>query len=252
MRRPLMAANWKMHKTVGDAHEMLEALVEELGGGVANDRDALVCPPATALSTVRDVLDGTGIHWGGQNMYPEASGAFTGEIAPPMLTDLGCTYVIVGHSERRHIFGESNELINRKVRMAYEYGLTPILAVGEKIEQRRAGLEEAVVREQLAKGLQGVDAEQATDLVVAYEPVWAIGTGETASPDDAQTMHHFIRSWLADTYGDEVAESVVIQYGGSVKPHNVDELMSQPDIDGALVGGASLEAESFARIIQFQ
>lgn len=252
MRRPLMAANWKMYKTTGDARDMLEELVERLGGTAPDDRDVLICPPATALGTARDVLDGTGIAWGGQNMYPEPKGAFTGEISPVMLWDLGCTYVIVGHSERRHIFGEGNELINRKVRAAYEYGLTPILAVGEKIEQRRAGLEEAVVEEQLAKGLQGVTAEQATGLVVAYEPVWAIGTGETASPEDAQAMHGFIRRWLDKTYGSDVAENVVIQYGGSVKPHNVDELMAQPDIDGALVGGASLEAESFERIVRFR
>lgn len=253
MRRPLMAANWKMHKTTEEAREMLTALVDRLGGSAPADRDVLVCPPATALPTVREVLDGTGVHWGGQNMYPAPEGAYTGEISPLMLTDLGCTYVIAGHSERRHIFGEDDQLINRKVLAAYEHGLTPILAVGEKIEQRRAGRAEVVVEEQLTNGLQDVTAEQAAGgLVVAYEPVWAIGTGETASPEDAQAMHAFIRTWLAGAYSRGVADSIVIQYGGSVKPHNVDELMAQADIDGALVGGASLQAESFARIIQFE
>jgi len=251
-RKPLIAANWKMHKTVSEAVATVRELLDRLGGQAPADRTVLICPPFTAIAAVRDVLEGTGILWGAQNMYPRAEGAFTGEISPRMLADLGCTHVIVGHSERRHIFGEGNQLINEKVRAAFEFGLVPILAVGEKLEHRRAGLQEAVVEEQLVKGLRGVTAEQARQLVIAYEPVWAIGTGETARPEDAQAMHAFIRRWLAGQYGEEVAQAVVIQYGGSVKPNNVDELMAQPDIDGALVGGASLKADSFARIVQFQ
>nr|WP_290666889.1 triose-phosphate isomerase [Ardenticatena sp.] len=252
MRTPLIAANWKMHKTVPEAVAMLREFLDRLGGKAPADRHVLICPPFTALSAVRDVLDGTGIFWGAQNMHPAEEGAFTGEISARMLTDLGCTYVILGHSERRHIFGESDTFINEKVHTAFAHGLTPILAVGEKIEHRHAGEHEAVVEAQLSQGLAGVSADQARTLVIAYEPVWAIGTGETATPEDAQAMHAFIRRWLAQRFGDDVAQHVVIQYGGSVKPNNVDALMAQPDIDGALVGGASLQAESFARIVQFQ
>ncbi len=251
-RTPLIAANWKMHKTVAEAVQTARGLLERLGGRAPDGRTVLICPPFTAIMAVREVLADTGILWGAQNMYPRPKGAFTGEISPPMLADLGCTHVIVGHSERRHIFGEGNQLINEKVRAAFEFGLVPILAVGEKLEHRQAGLEEAVVEEQLAKGLMGLSAEQVRRLVIAYEPVWAIGTGETASPDDAQAMHAFIRRWLSARYGEETAQEVIIQYGGSVKPNNVDDLMAQPDIDGALVGGASLDADQFARIVQFQ
>ncbi|HYN90023.1 MAG TPA: triose-phosphate isomerase [Ardenticatenaceae bacterium] len=252
MRKPLIAGNWKMHMTVDEAVTLLRELLERLGGRAPEDRGVLVCPPFTALSAVAAILHGTGIMWGGQNMHAAEKGAFTGEVSALMLRDLGCTHVIVGHSERRHIFGEGNQQINEKVRAALAHGLVPILAVGEKIEERRAGLEEAVVEEQLAKGLVGVEATQVATLVVAYEPVWAIGTGETASAADAQAMHGFIRDWLRDRYGAETAAQVVIQYGGSVKADNVDELMAQPDIDGALVGGASLKADSFARIVSFQ
>lgn len=252
MRTPLIAGNWKMHMTVDGAVNMLQELLERLGGQAPNNRTVLICPPFTAISAVAAILNGTGLLWGGQNMHPAERGAFTGEISPIMLTDLGCTHVIVGHSERRHIFGETDDMINEKVRSALSHGLVPILAVGEKIEQRRAGLERAVVEEQLAKGLAGVEAEDAGRIVVAYEPVWAIGTGETASPADAQAMHAFIRGWLGERYGPAIAAGIIIQYGGSVKPDNVDELMAQPDIDGALVGGASLVAESFARLVNFE
>ncbi|HBY92519.1 MAG TPA: triose-phosphate isomerase [Chloroflexi bacterium] len=251
MRTPLIAGNWKMHMTVDSAVRMLQELLERLDGQAPDDRAVLICPPFTTISAVAAILNGTGLLWGGQNMYPAEQGAFTGEISPIMLTDLGCTHVIVGHSERRHIFGESNELINEKVRSALSHGLVPILAVGEKIEQRRAGIEQTTVEEQLSRGLAGVEPEAAAGVVIAYEPVWAIGTGETASPADAQAMHAFIRGWLAERFGADVAARVIIQYGGSVKPDNVDELMAQPDIDGALVGGASLAAESFARLVHF-
>ncbi len=252
MRTPLMAANWKMHKTVDEAVDLAQGLLEQLGGSAPEGREVLVCPPATALGAVAAVLNGSGVLWGGQNFYPEREGAFTGEISPNMLLDVGCTHAIIGHSERRHVFGESEALINRKVKVALDLGLVPLFAVGEQLEQRRAGNADSTVIEQLEQGLEGVDAEQATRLVVAYEPVWAIGTGETASPADAQAMHATIRGWLRERWGDEVADGIRILYGGSVKPDNVDELMSQPDIDGALVGGAALKAESFARIVQFQ
>ncbi|MDQ4075556.1 MAG: triose-phosphate isomerase [Chloroflexota bacterium] len=252
MRTPLMAGNWKMHKTVDEAVDLVQGLLEQLGGSAPEGRDVLVCPPATAISAVAAVLNGTGVMWGGQNMYAEREGAFTGEISPLMLVDLGCTHVILGHSERRHVFGEDDALINRKVGLTLDVGLVPILAVGEKIEQRRAGNAESTVIAQMEKGLAGVDAERGRNIVVAYEPVWAIGTGETASPEDAQVMHEVIRTLLRDKWGDEVAHNVRILYGGSVKPNNVDELMAQPDIDGALVGGASLQAESFARIVRFK
>jgi len=252
MRTPLMAANWKMNLTIKEAADLLEGLVDVLGGHVPAGCEVLICPPATAMSTVATVLDGSGVKWGGQNMHHARKGAFTGEISPLMLTDLGCTHVILGHSERRHVFGESDETINKKVILALETGLVPVFAVGEKLAQREAGAAEQTVIEQLAKGLAGIGAEQASNIVVAYEPVWAIGTGKTASPADAQAMHATIRSWLRDTWGTEVGNRIRILYGGSVKPHNVDTLMAQADIDGALVGGASLKAESFARIVQFE
>lgn len=252
MRTPLMAANWKMNLTIKEAAELLEGLVDALGGHVSAGCEVLICPPATAMSTVATVLDGSGVKWGGQNMYHARKGAFTGEISPLMLTDLGCTHVILGHSERRHVFGESDESINKKVILALETGLVPVFAVGEKLAQREAGAAEQTVIEQLTKGLATINAEQASDIVVAYEPVWAIGTGKTASPADAQAMHATIRGWLCDRWGTEIGNSVRILYGGSVKPHNVDALMAKADIDGALVGGAALKAESFARIVQFE
>lgn len=252
MRTPLMAANWKMNLTIKEAADLLEGLLDALGGHVPAGCDVLICPPATAMSTVATVLDGSGVKWGGQTMHHARKGAFTGEISPLMLTDLGCTHVILGHSERRHVFGESDDTINKKVVLALETGLVPVFAVGEKLAQREAGAAEETVIEQLAKGLAGISAEQASDIVVAYEPVWAIGTGKTASPADAQAMHATIRSWLRDRWGTEVGNRIRILYGGSVKPHNVDALMAKADIDGALVGGAALKAESFARIVQFK
>ena len=252
MRTPLMAANWKMNLTVKEAADLLGGLVDALGGHAPANRDVLICPPATAMSTVATVLDGSGVKWGGQNMHHARKGAFTGEISPLMLTDLGCTHVILGHSERRHVFGESDDTINKKVKLALETGLVPLLAVGEKLAQREAGMAEQTVIEQLSKGLADISAEEASDIVVAYEPVWAIGTGKTASPADAQAMHATIRDWLRDNWGAEVGNGTRILYGGSVKPHNVDTLMAEADIDGALVGGASLKAESFARIIEFE
>lgn len=250
MRTPLLAGNWKMYKTTGEARELVEGLLRDLGD--VGDREVLVCPPFTALQAVGALVQGTPIKLGAQDMHTETQGAFTGAISPVMLRDLGCTYVIIGHSERRAIFGEGDALINKKVRAALAHDLTPILCVGETKPQRDAGQAEAVVVGQLRGGLADLSAEQIGRLVVAYEPVWAIGTGDTATPADAQAMHATIRRTLAELAGADVAATVRIQYGGSVKPDNVDELMAQTDIDGALVGGAALKADSFLRIIHFR
>lgn len=250
MRKPLIAGNWKMYKTIGEGVELVEALLRDLGD--TSDREVLVCPPFTALHALSSLLQETPIALGAQDVFYESQGAFTGAIAPGMLTDVGCTYAIVGHSERRQIFGDGDELINRKLHAALGAGLRPILCVGETKPQRDAGTAEAIVVGQVKAGLAGVDAAALPNVVIAYEPVWAIGTGDTATPADAQNMHATIRRTLAELYSPADAEEIRIQYGGSVKPDNVDELMSQPDIDGALVGGASLKADSFLRIIQFR
>jgi triosephosphate isomerase len=249
-RTPLLAGNWKMYKSVAEAVELVEALLNNLGD--LSDREALICPPFTALHAVGKLVAATPLKLGAQNMYVEPQGAFTGETAPTMLKEVGCSYVIVGHSERRQVFGERDELINKKVQVALANGLRPILCVGETKPQRDSGNAEEVTLGQVRACLGGVSDAQMNDVVIAYEPVWAIGTGATATPADAQAMHAAIRSALAELFGAETADSVRIQYGGSVKPDNIDELMAQPDIDGALVGGASLKAESFLRIVQFQ
>jgi triosephosphate isomerase len=250
MRVPLIAGNWKMYKTIGEAAELVEALLRDLGD--TSDREVLVCPPFTALHALSPLLQETPIALGAQDMHYELQGAFTGAISPLMLTDVGCRYVLVGHSERRAIFGEGDELINRKLRAALANGLRPILCVGETKPQRDAGQAEQVVVSQVRAGLADVAESALGDVVIAYEPVWAIGTGDTATPADAQAMHATIRRTIAELYSQAAADGLRIQYGGSVKPDNVDELMSQPDIDGALVGGASLKADSFLRIVRFR
>ena len=252
MRTPLIAGNWKMYKTVAEAVELVEALLEGAEVGYTDDRQVLICPPATALYPLAPLLADSNIALGGQNMYPADQGAFTGEISPVMLQDIGCSHVIIGHSERRQLFGEDDELISRKVQSAVEHGLVPVLCIGETKPQRDAGDAETVTLGQLRAGLGGLAAEQVRDVVIAYEPVWAIGTGETATPADAQAMHAAIRAALASHYGQAVADAVCILYGGSVKPDNIDTLMAQLDIDGALVGGASLQADSFLRIVNFR
>lgn len=250
MRVPIIAGNWKMYKTAGEAID----LVRELAGLVAGVRgvEIVVCPPFTALAAVAGQLQtlNGGISLGAQNMYWENEGAFTGEIAPGMLKDIGCRYVILGHSERRQYFGETDALVNKKVHAALAQGLTPIVCVGERLEEREAGTTEDVVRGQVQGSLAGLTGRQAAGLVVAYEPVWAIGTGRTASASDAQQVNGFIRELLRGMFGEEASRAIRIQYGGSVKPGNAAELMAQPDIDGALVGGASLQAGSFAGIIK--
>ncbi|MBK9710815.1 MAG: triose-phosphate isomerase [Kouleothrix sp.] len=250
MRIPLIAGNWKMYKTIGEAVDLVEALLRDLGD--TSDREVLVCPPYTALHALSPLLQETPIALGAQDVFYEAQGAYTGAISPVMLKDVGCRYVIVGHSERRQVFGDSDALINRKLHAAHSHGLRPILCVGETKPQRDAGEAETVVVGQVRAGLAGVSTETMGSVVIAYEPVWAIGTGDTATPDDAQAMHATIRRTLAELYDQATADQIRIQYGGSVKPDNVDVLMSQPDIDGALVGGAALKADSFLRIIRFR
>jgi triosephosphate isomerase len=248
MRTPVIAANWKMHKDVGEALRFVEDLipkVQDLDG-----IDVVVAAPFTALDALKAALAGTPVALGAQNVHPEPKGAFTGEISVPMLVDVGCTYVIVGHSERRALLGETSEFVASKAIAALSGGLRPIVCVGERLEEREAGKTFDVVGAQLDESLRGIERDRAEEVVVAYEPVWAIGTGRTATPEMAQEVHGFIRERLHAPFGDAAAR-VRIQYGGSVKPDNVYELMAQPDIDGALVGGASLDPASFYAIIRF-
>jgi len=249
MKRYLIAGNWKMNKTTGEAVELAQKLVESLKD--VKDRDILICPTFTSLYSVHQVIKGTNIKLGAQDVFYENSGAFTGEISPIMLKDVGCEYVIIGHSERRHIIGERDELINKKVKAAINNGLKVILCVGELLEEREAGKTLEVVKTQVEKGLNGISEDEMKNVVIAYEPVWAIGTGKTAKPEDAQEVHAYIRELLSKLYSKEIANETIIQYGGSVKASNIDSLMAMPDIDGALVGGASLVAEEFTRIVKF-
>ena len=248
MRKLLIAGNWKMHKTINEAIELVNNLKRELVD--IEEADVAVCPVYTALSEVSDILTGSNIKLGAQNVYWQEKGAFTGEVAPSMLKDLDCYYVIIGHSERRKYFFETNETVNKKIKAAQGIGLVPIFCIGETLDEREAEKTIDVVQTQLADGLEGLDGESITKLVIAYEPVWAIGTGKTATPAQAQEVHEFIRNWLRKKYSDEVAANVRILYGGSVKPSNAKELMQQVDIDGALVGGASLESDSFVEIVK--
>ncbi len=250
MRRPFVAGNWKMYKDLKTSRQLMDGLRERLPASLP--LDVAICPPAPYLLPMQRAIEGTGVALGAQNMWHETEGAFTGEVAPPMLVDCGCTYVILGHSERRHTIGkgEDDALINRKVHAAVEAGLTPILCIGEKLEQRDGGETESVLTAQLEGGLAGVPADKVAVGVIAYEPVWAIGTGRNATPDQAQEAHEHIRKVLAGMYDDATAQAVRIQYGGSVKPGNAAELMGQPDVDGGLIGGASLKAEDFAAIVQ--
>lgn len=248
MRTPFIAGNWKMHKTMSEAAALAGALVTSLKGASAR---LMVAPPFTALAAVGAVLQGSNIALGAQNMAVELEGAHTGEISVKMLKDLGVRVVILGHSERRHSYGETDELINRKVRLAISEGMDVILCVGETLEEREEGRVEAVVSQQLAGGLAEVSAQHLPSVIIAYEPVWAIGTGKTATPEDADAVHASIRRQVSQLYGEAAAEAIVIQYGGSVKPGNVKDLMAKPNIDGALVGGASLSSDNFAPIAHF-
>ncbi len=249
-RRPLIAGNWKMHTNVQQAQQLALEVVRAISG--VNDRDVMVAPPFTALTAVGAILAKTGVFLGAQNVHWETKGAFTGEISGPMLWDVGCAMAIVGHSERRHVFGETDAMVNKRVKGAMGAGLVPVFCIGETIEERKAGKALEILEGQVRSGLARIDVADPGGLVVAYEPVWAIGTGLTASESQAQEAHRFIRNLLAGMYDKNIAAGIRILYGGSVKPDNIDVLMQQEDIDGALVGGAALKAESFERIICFQ
>jgi len=247
MRTPILAANWKMQKTTGEAQAFVDAflpLIEDAGA------DVVLAPPYTALERTGRAVAGSRVMLAAQNVNPEEKGAFTGEISPGMLVDLGCAYTIVGHSERRALYGETDDFVARKAAALLAAGIRPIVCVGETLDEREAGRVEEVVGGQLSGSLAEVPAARAAEIVVAYEPVWAIGTGKTATPEIAQEVHAFARDRLRALFGD-AADEIRIQYGGSVKPENVAELMAQPDIDGGLVGGASLEPQSFASIVCF-
>jgi triosephosphate isomerase len=250
MRIPIMAGNWKMYKTATEAVAFVTQLKKELGDW--DKTEAVVAPSFVALAPVAASLKGTRICVAAQNCYWEEQGAYTGEVSVPMLRDAGCRYVIIGHSERRAKFGEQDEQVNKKAKAVLAHGLLPIVCVGELLEQREQGKTFAVVERQVKEGLKGLGKDAMQAVVIAYEPVWAIGTGKTATPGQAQEVHAFIRKLLSEIFGPQGAEAIRIQYGGSVKPDNVDELMAQPDIDGALVGGASLDAGSFSRIVRFE
>ncbi|SEG08235.1 triosephosphate isomerase [Caloramator fervidus] len=249
MRRPIIAGNWKMNKTAREAAQLILELRDKVKDAKC---EVVVCPPFTSLAQVITLVEGTNIKVGAQNMYFEESGAFTGEISPVMLKELGVEYVIIGHSERRIIFKEDDELINKKVKAAFVHGLTPILCVGETLEERESNKTFEVIENQLRNDLDGLDAQKVAKMVIAYEPVWAIGTGKTATAQDANEVIKFIRDYIRRNFGEEAAQNVRIQYGGSVKPSTIREQMAQSDIDGALVGGASLNASEFAAIVNYK
>ncbi len=249
MRRPIIAGNWKMNKTATEAKDLTEKIVHACSN--VTHADVVLCPPFTCLWAVQELLRNSSVRLGAQNMHWEQNGAFTGEISPAMVKDAGCHYVILGHSERRQYFKEDNALVNKKVKASLGFGITPILCLGETLEQREKGVTESVVKDQLLGGIQGLTPAQLPKIVVAYEPVWAIGTGKTATSAQAQEVHSYIRKLLGEASTEEVSKQVRIQYGGSVKVENIKELMAQPDIDGALVGGASLDAGSFEKIIKY-
>ena len=247
MRKPIIAGNWKMHKTIAEALEF----VNDIKDRVNNEKvEAVICAPFTLLKDLKEATKGTSIKIGAQNMHFEEKGAFTGEISPLMLKELDMDYVIIGHSERRQYFNETNETVNRKVLKALEVGIDPILCVGETLEEREAGNTKDICKVQVEKALENVSKEDIAKVVIAYEPIWAIGTGKTATSEDANDVIAYIRQVVANLYKD-LANEVRIQYGGSVKPSNVGEIMNQSDIDGALVGGASLEANDYIQLVNF-
>ncbi|MFA5688876.1 MAG: triose-phosphate isomerase [Kiritimatiellales bacterium] len=248
MRKKIIAGNWKMNKTVAEAAALVDGLKVDLSS--FNNVEVVVCPPFTALKTVSDKIADTEIKLGCQNMSDQDDGAYTGEISHTMLRELYVKYVILGHSERRTYYGETDAFVNSKAKKALANGLRPIVCVGETLEEREAGDTNKVVEEQVRGSLAGIPAEQYAELVIAYEPVWAIGTGKTATSEQAQEVHAFIRGIVRNMVGNEAADGLRIQYGGSMKPNNAKELMDQPDIDGGLIGGAALEARSFIDIVK--
>jgi triosephosphate isomerase len=253
-RRPIIAANWKMHKTHLEAIQAVQKLSYLLDRDDAERVEVVICPPFTALRSVQTLIDSDKLPYGlgAQDVYPEDQGAFTGAVSPLMLQALRVGFVIVGHSERRQLFGDDDAIVNRKVRSVLAHGMTPIICVGETLEERDAGGTESRVAEQIRRAFDGVDQQQARTVVVAYEPIWAIGTGRNAEPGDAGRVVELIRETLAARYDRDLATGVRIQYGGSVKPGNIREFMAHPEIDGALVGGASLDPEDFALIVKYR
>ncbi|MDD5155043.1 MAG: triose-phosphate isomerase [Candidatus Omnitrophica bacterium] len=251
MRKTIIAGNWKMYKTIVEAIELANGLKRELFDLAGPDEiDIVLCPPFTALTEVFEVIINSNIGLGGQDMYWQDEGAFTGEVSGKMLKDAGCSFVIIGHSERRQFFGETNETVNKKIKAALKHGLTPIVCIGETLAEREKNMTFDVLKEQAHNSFKDINAEEILKTVIAYEPVWAIGTGKTATPAQAQEAHEYIRDLFVKLYGEKAARALRIQYGGSVKPENTAELISQPDIDGALVGGASLNIESFSQIVK--
>ncbi|MGQ9645436.1 MAG: triose-phosphate isomerase [Thermodesulfobacteriota bacterium] len=249
-RLPFIAGNWKMNKTVTEAIDLIKELKVSLLG--VEGVEVAVAPPFTALFPVRKEIEGSSIQLAAQNLFWEEKGAFTGEISAPMLKEVGCQYVILGHSERRQFFGETDVTVNRKLRTTLSQGLKAIFCIGETLREREEEKTFAVIERQVTGGLKGIGQEEMKSIVIAYEPVWAIGTGKTATPEQAEEVHRFIRKKLTELYSKEIAEGIRIQYGGSVTPENIKGLMGQENIDGALVGGASLKAEAFSKIVRFR
>jgi triosephosphate isomerase len=247
-RKPIIAGNWKMNKSVAESKDLASDIKRELAE--CRDVDVVLCPPFTSLAAVGEALDATAIKFGAQNMHWESDGAYTGEISANMLRSIYCHYVILGHSERRSYFGETDEIVNKKTKAALAGNLIPIVCVGETLEERKSERHKEVVKTQLLGSLAEVGADDLKRVIIAYEPVWAIGTGEVATPEQAQEMHAFIRSVLAEMADDGVAQTIRIQYGGSMKPANAAELLAQTDIDGGLIGGAALEARSFVELVR--
>lgn len=248
MRKAIIAGNWKMHKTVSEAAALVEELKPLVKGATC---DVVVCPTSICLPAVVEAVKGTNIKVGAQNMHFEENGAFTGEISPIMLKDLGVEYVIIGHSERRQYFNETDETVNKKLKSAFAHGLIPILCIGESLEEREGNITEEVLAKQVKLDLNGITSENVKGMIVAYEPIWAIGTGKTATADDANETIGFIRKVIEKLYGSEVSEAVRIQYGGSVKPSTIKEQMEKEHIDGGLIGGASLKAQDFSAIVNY-
>ncbi len=249
-RKPIIAGNWKMNKTSVEARDLASKLIPLISN--VKDREIVLGPPFTSLQAVSGAIKGTDISLAAQNMHWEDKGAFTGEISAEMLLDLGCKYVIIGHSERRQYFGETDETVNKKVRQALKKGLLPIMCVGETLAEREAGKLNEIINRQVTGGLKDIGVDDMKKVVIAYEPVWAIGTGRTATPEQANEVHALIRQKVKSLYNAQIADGLRIQYGGSVTPENVSSLMAKPDIDGALVGGASLKPESFAALVNFK
>ncbi len=248
MRTPMIAGNWKMNKNLDEALELVKGIKGEERD---EEVEAVLCVPFVNLTEVKKIIEDTDIKLGAQNVHWEDSGAYTGEISPLMLKNIGVEYVIIGHSERRQLFNETDEIVNKKVKAVFNHGLKPILCVGETLDQREEGIEQNIVGKQIKNGLQGIEEKDCKNIVIAYEPIWAIGTGKTASSEDANTMLGFIREILGDIYNEDLKNNIRILYGGSVKPNNIKELMKEEEIDGALVGGASLKKEDFLSLINY-